>query len=332
MALDGKLLAEARADLEQIREKNRAELSRRRDEVFGKLPELRRIDLTLRTMISKVLTATLNGDTAQVASLEQESLDLQARSAECLVEHGYPADYLEDIVQCPRCHDSGYVNGRLCSCLRARYDAHAAKGLSSLPGLGTASFETFDLSFYDAAPDSVTGVSPQRTMERALTLAKGYAASFGSDSPNLLFQGGTGLGKTFLSSCIARVVIAQGHSVVYETAVAALEAFETRKFSRDPEESSQAEKKTHRYLNCDLMILDDLGTEMVTTFSTSALYTLINGRLTNGKKTIISTNLTMEELRRVYSPQIVSRLEGEYFSLLFAGRDIRVLKKERGIH
>lgn len=331
MALDGKLLAEAREDLEQIREKNRTELSRRRDEVFGKLPELRQIDRRLRMMMSEVIAATLKGDAEQIAALEQESLDLQTRSAECLVEHGYPADYLEEIVQCQKCHDSGYVDGKLCACLRTLYDARAAKGLSSLPGLGTASFETFDLSYYDTAPDPATGISPRRRMERALTLAKGYAAGFGSDSPNLLFQGGTGLGKTFLSSCIARIVASQGHSVVYETAVAALEAFEIRKFSRDPEESNQAESRTRRYLHCDLMILDDLGTEMVTAFSTSALYTLINSRLTSGKKTIISTNLTMEELRRVYTPQILSRLEGEYFSLLFAGRDIRVLKKERGI-
>lgn len=332
MALDGKLLAEAREDLEKIREENKAEQARRRDEVFGNLPELRQIDRRLRMMMNEVIAATLRGDAAQVAALEQESLNLQARSMECLAEHGYPAEYLEDIVSCSKCGDSGYADGRICSCLRRLYDIRAAKGLSSLPGLGTASFDAFDLSFYDTAPDPVSGISPRRRMERALTLAKGYAAGFGSDSPNLLFQGGTGLGKTFLSSCIARVVASQGYSVVYETAVAALEAFETRKFSRNPEEVEQAEETTRRYLHCDLMILDDLGTEMVTTFSISALYTLINSRLTNNKKTIISTNLTIEELRRLYSPQIVSRLEGEYFSLLFAGRDIRVQKKERGIH
>ena len=222
MVLDGKLLAEAREDLEQIREKNRTEWSNRRDEIFKKLPELRQIDRRLRQMMSELISATLKGDTEKIAILEQENLDLQTRSAECLTEHGYPADYLEEIVQCQKCHDSGYVNGKICSCLQALYDAHAAKQLSSLPGLGTASFDTFDLSFYDVTPDPATGISPRRRMERALTLAKGYAAGFGSDSPNLLFQGGTGLGKTFLSSCIARAVAAQGYSVVYETAVAAL--------------------------------------------------------------------------------------------------------------
>lgn len=332
MALDGKLLAEARADLEKIREENKAEEARRRDEVFGKLPELRQIDRRLRSMMGEVISATLGGDAARVSALERESLDLQARSAECLTEHGYPADYLEEIIRCRRCSDSGYADGSICSCLRRLYDSRAAKELSSLPGLGTASFEAFDLSFYDTVPDAASGISPRRRMERTLTLAKGYAAGFGSDSPNLLFQGGTGLGKTFLSSCIARVVAAQGYSVVYETAVAALEAFETRKFSRNPEDVEKAEEITRRYLHCDLMILDDLGTEMVTAFSISALYTLINTRLANHKKTIISTNLTMEELRRTYSAQIVSRLEGEYFSLPFAGRDIRMQKKERGIH
>jgi DNA replication protein DnaC len=148
---------------------------------------------------------------------------------------------------------------------------------------------------------------------------------------NLLFRGGTGLGKTFLSACIARVVSDKGYSVVYETTVAALAAFESQKFHSYQEDASQADERVRQLMTCELLILDDLGTEMVTEFSKSALYTLINTRLLNGKKTVISTNLTEADMERLYTPQICSRLRGEYQDLPFVGTDIRKLRKERGL-
>jgi len=161
---------------------------------------------------------------------------------------------------------------------------------------------------------------------------KSYACEFDDDAKNLLFRGGTGLGKTFLSACIARVVSDSGFSVVYDSAASALGAFEMQKFPRSQTDSETAGDKVHRILNCDLMILDDLGTEMITAFSVSTLYTIINSRLTAGKKTIISTNMPLSEIGRVYSPQIASRLEYEYINILFTGRDIRLVKKERKIN
>ena len=151
-----------------------------------------------------------------------------------------------------------------------------------------------------------------------------FADNFPNVSSNLLFQGGPGLGKTFLSACIARVVAEKGCSVCYDSAVSALEAFEKQKFSRDPDEADAASARVRRMLDCDLMILDDLGTEMVTPMSVSALYTLINSRLAAGRRIIISTNCTDEELARRYTPQIYSRIAGEFVRLPFAGRDIRL--------
>ena len=153
-----------------------------------------------------------------------------------------------------------------------------------------------------------------------------FADSFPEVSANLLFQGGTGLGKTYLSACIARVVADKGYSVCYDSAAAALEAFETQKFSRDPEESEKAAARVARMLDCDLMILDDLGTEMITSVSLSALYTLINSRLNAGKRMIVSTNCSDEELQRKYTPQICSRIRGEFLRLPFVGRDLRTKK------
>ena len=146
---------------------------------------------------------------------------------------------------------------------------------------------------------------------------------------NLLLQGSTGLGKTYLSACIARVVAGAGYAVAYETAASALDAFECAKFQRSSADGEAAAQRVEQYLGCDLMILDDLGTEMITAYSTSALYTLINTRLTRKKATIISTNCSNEELQKKYTPQILSRIEGEYQTLPFVGRDIRQIKKER---
>jgi len=149
-----------------------------------------------------------------------------------------------------------------------------------------------------------------------------YARKFGQKSMNLFFNGAPGLGKTFLSACIARVVADNGYSVVYDMAASIFAKFEEAKFSRteDPEESRA---EVRRCLECDLLILDDLGTEMTTAFTVSALYELVNTRLVTGKKTIVSSNLTINELRRRYSGQIMSRLEGEYQVLTFRGEDIR---------
>jgi DNA replication protein DnaC len=164
-------------------------------------------------------------------------------------------------------------------------------------------------------------------MRKVSDACRRYAENFSEASSNLLFQGGTGLGKTYLSACIARVAAARGFSVCYDTAASALENYELAKFGRDTEEGEAAAVRIKRMESCDLMILDDLGTEMPTPMGQSALYTLINNRLVNGKKTIISTNLSNEELGKRYTPQIASRIMGEFQRLPFVGEDIRRLKR-----
>ncbi len=169
-------------------------------------------------------------------------------------------------------------------------------------------------------------------MRIVFSACRGFADSF-PDVPanlrNLLLRGDSGLGKTYLSACIARSVAERGYSVCYDTASAALEAFEKQKFSRIPEEAEAAALRAERMLSCDLMILDDLGTEMATPAAASALYTLINTRLTRSLHTVISTNCSDDELRRRYSPQICSRLFGEFLELPFYGNDIRLMKRSQ---
>ena len=329
MSVDGKVFARAKALYESGKLNREREFDQRRDEVYARLPEARQIETELKKLvIDAARSALAPGDPGdKIDAIAGESLDLQAKLAELLVEGGYAYDWLDDSPACDICGDRGYAGTEMCSCLRELYDREMAAELSSLLKLGEETFETFDLSYYPPEVSPETGVSPRRWMETIYLTCKNYADRFGRSSPNLLFQGDTGLGKTFLSACVARVVSNRGFSVVYDTAVSAIEVFENQRFRREASDDPDAEAR--RYLDCDLLILDDLGTEMTTTFSTSALYTLINTRLISGKKTIISTNLKAAELRRKYTPQIVSRLEGEYHTLTFVGNDIRALKKLR---
>ena len=193
--------------------------------------------------------------------------------------------------------------------------------------LGGQSFDAFSLEWYSEEGSPELGISPRENMDWIYRTCRRYAASFGPGSGSLLFTGDPGLGKTFLSAAIAREVSAEGFSVVYDTAAHVFDRFEARKFGR--EEGEAVEADVDRVLDCDLLILDDLGTEMTTPFVQSALYTIVNGRLLNRQPSILSTNLKLEELARRYGAQTASRLEGEYQVLPFFGEDIRKLKRER---
>ena len=331
MALDGKLLARSRERLAERRAENEQEQQRRQTLAYEVIPRLREIDAQLRRMLGEVIGLTLRRDSeAQLARVEAQSEALQREKTELLRAHGLPADYLDEIYSCPDCRDRGYgSDGRPCHCLMELYRLERARELSALLKLGADDFSQFDLGYYSDEADARYGMSPRQAMEMVLFSCRQYAENFAPGAGSLLLRGGTGLGKTFLSACIARRVAERGFSVVYDSAVAAFEPFEVCKFHRDGPGGDAAAEKCERILSCELMILDDLGTEMNTQFAQSALYTIVNTRLYAERPTIISTNLSAEEFRARYSPQIVSRVEGEYDTLLFMGRDVRAVKKER---
>ena len=330
MKYDGKLLARAREELENIRAGNRDEMQRRYTEVCDRLPEIRQIDAQLRGQMARLVRLTIAkgpGMQEQLNALKEENLDLQMHRAELLTAAGFGAEYLNEIFSCPLCRDTGVYQGGVCSCLDRLYNRELTKELGTLMRRGDERFEGFDLSLYPTEPDPATGRVPREVMRKVSEACRRYAENFSDSSANLLFQGGTGLGKTYLSACIARVVAGRGFSVCYDTAAAALENYERAKFLRDTEEGAAAAVRIKRMESCDLMILDDLGTEMPTPMGQSALYTLVNSRLINGKKTIISTNFSNEELTRRYTPQIASRILGEFQCLPFLGTDIRRLRR-----
>ena len=330
MPYDGKLLARARGELDNIRAKNRDEMQRRYAVVCARVPEIRDIDARLRAHMAQLVRLTIGKGPdmqAEIAALREKNLDLQMHRAELLTAAGFGSDYLDELVSCPLCRDTGLYQGGVCRCLDRLYNRELTRELGTLMRRGDESFNKFDLSLYPAEPDPVSGMVPREVMRKVSDACRRYADNFSRASTNLLFQGGTGLGKTYLSACIARVVAERGFSVCYDTAAAALDNYEKAKFNRDTEEGEAAAVRIKRMESCDLMILDDLGTEMPTPMGQSALYTLINNRLVNGKKTIVSTNLTNEELNKRYTPQIASRILGEFQCLPFVGTDIRRLKR-----
>ena len=330
MPYDGKLLARARGELDNIRAKNRDEMQRRYAVVCARVPEIRDIDARLRAHMAQLVRLTIGKGPdmqAEIAALREKNLDLQMHRAELLTAAGFGSDYLDELVSCPLCRDTGLYQGGVCRCLDRLYNRELTRELGTLMRRGDESFNKFDLSLYPAESDPVSGMVPREVMRKVSDACRRYADNFSRASTNLLFQGGTGLGKTYLSACIARVVAERGFSVCYDTAAAALDNYEKAKFNRDTEEGEAAAVRIKRMESCDLMILDDLGTEMPTPMGQSALYTLINNRLVNGKKTIVSTNLTNEELNKRYTPQIASRILGEFQCLPFVGTDIRRLKR-----
>lgn len=331
MTIDTKLLRRARERLAARRREEEAERSARTAEVYRLAPRVKILDAELKGTMLDVIGHTLrsSGDvSAAVEDIREENLYLQSERAEELAAAGFPPDYLDEKYFCSKCHDTGYCGGEMCICLETLYAEEQRRELSKMLNIGEETFDHFDLDWYDPTPDPVTGISPRRSMDFVYETCVRYAEKFGKNAYNLFLNGGTGLGKTFLSSCIAKVVSERGFSVVYDTAGTIFTRFEEEKFSKSGD-LSEARGDVKRYLTCDLLIVDDLGTELATAFVTSALYNLINTRLITGKKTIINSNLSMGEIRSRYSPQIVSRLEGEYQVLPFYGQDIRIQKKNR---
>ena len=332
MAYDPNILRRAAARLEEQkrqREDRREELRRK---AYAREPRLAQLDRQLQRTMAELASASLRqgGDMRQtLQAVRDKNLEIQQERAVLLGALGLPEDALDDKPACPLCGDTGWQGAKMCRCLRELCAREQIAELSKLLDLGEQSFDTFRMDYYSQSPWP-GGTSPRENMELVYEVCLNYAQKFGRfPICNLFLTGAPGLGKTFLSACIARTVSEKGHSVVYDTAGNIFAQFEARKFQRDSADGQEARDETRRYLNCDLLILDDLGSELVTQFTQSALYELVNSRLVGEKHTVISTNLTLEEAARRYPPQIASRLEGEYHALHFFGDDIRLLKKRQ---
>ena len=277
--------------------------------------------LLRRTMAQAAQAAFLQGSDGREL-LEQariQNLELQQERA-LLIYENFEEGFLDETPICEVCGGTGYIGSTMCECLSELCRQEQKKEVSILTG-GKESFSQFRLDYYSDYTDSKYGASPRTIMERNFQNCRRYAATFAPSSGSLLFVGGTGLGKTFLSACIARTVADRGYSVVYETASHLFGKLEKARFSPSEESRREADK----FSDCDLLILDDLGTEMPGQFVTAALYNLLNDRILDNKPMVVSTNLNVDEMARRYSAQIASRLHS-FQRLTFVGEDIRALK------
>lgn len=250
------------------------------------------------------------------ASAQLQIRELEAKLVELLSAYGLSTDYLDLQPHCPFCTDKGFVNGHSCECRVHILNQLVYEMLAGNSQLETSTFETFDLTFYDA--------QTAKKMERLLTSCTRYAEQFTMDSPNLLFMGSPGLGKTHLSLAIAERVVAKGHLVVYATAAQLFQRLVDIAFGDDRDQEYR-----EMVYGCELLIVDDVGTEFKTHITTSEMYTLINTRLNEKRPSILNTNLTMQEIEKTYSNRISSRIVGSYCINEFQGTDIRYQKRRR---
>lgn len=291
----------------------------RRAEVQKNVEGVADIDRLLSMTGFKIFDATLRGRRDEIDAINAENRKLNEKRAALLVSAGYPADYTEIKYECDECGDTGVVNNKICKCMRKKLIEAGFESSGMYDLIKRQNFDNFSLDYYKQSKDIFS------RMSAIYSVVKKYAFEFDPEkSGNIAMFGNTGLGKTHLSSAMAGVIIEQGNDVYYTGANAMFADFEYKRFgnSADPD----AEGDVDKYFSCDLLIIDDLGTEVNNQFTTSCLYNVINTRLNKKKPTVISTNLTQDEFRKRYWDRIASRVFGEYTVLPFCGTDIRAQK------
>ena len=323
MAYSSEIVRQARQRLESQRADRESQNRQRLQSAYVQVPRIREIDLELRQSMAQAAQAAFSqGSDVRVAMdrIKEKNLALQEEKKQ-LIAQNFGEGWLDETPICSTCGGSGYLGSQMCACLRELCRQEQQKELTLLHD-GAEQFGHFRLDYYPDRIDPKYGRSIRAVMARTFDMCQQYAQNFSPLAGNLLFSGDTGLGKTFLSACIAQTVAGKGYCVVYESAPHLFAKLEKAKFHPDEESLQQAAKFT----DCDLLIIDDLGTEMSGAFTTAALYTLVNDRILGRKPTIISTNLSGEQLESRYSPQIASRLRGDFRRVAFVGDDIRILK------
>lgn len=310
-----KYYSEAISEIKAARKAALALYEQKKNEVYDKEPLLRELDLRLNSIGANLAITALSGNTIKLEQLKAQSLEISEKKQALIKKAGLS----EPEFNCPVCEDTGFIKGKFCDCVKQRATAIIARELSSELPLENSTFRDFDLGFYPETAEK--GVSPRKRMEQILKDLKAYAKNFGKDSKNMIFTGGAGLGKTHLSLAIVGEVLKEGFDAIYSPAQRLFDAIEKEHFSY-----SGTEEQLDAVLNCDLLVIDDLGTEFITPFTASVIHNIIDTRLLRKKPTIITTNLSPVELEKKYDPRIVSRLIGNYDFKVFTGIDIRQQK------
>lgn len=312
---------------EQQQLDNENSLRARFEEVYKQIPRFHQIDRLISELSIQQARKLLDGDAQALAELKEQLRKLSSEKEALLSSYGYPADYLELQYKCPDCQDTGYVDGQKCHCFRKSIIDFLYTQSNLQEVLERENFNTLSFRYYsDRHIDPLTGRSSLESMKTAVSVCRKFTGNFATDRGNLLLCGDTGVGKTFLTHCIAKELLDQTFSVIYMTASQLFDVFAKKQFDKDINATIEYE---HIY-DCDLLIIDDLGTEFANTFTTSQLFVCLNERLLRGGSTVISTNLSLDDLNALYSERVFSRITSAYTVLRITGDDIRIQKKLMG--
>ena len=320
--LNSELAGIAEGQIEARRMNANALAEKRYAEVIRKIPEIDEINRRLTGTGIELMNAFISSDNPQekVESIRKSNLEAQRLIAELLKKNGYPADYLDVKFNCPLCGDRGYYEGKRCKCFTALMRKLATDRLNASSQVKLYSFDDFSIDYYHTQGDDCT-----ENMVGVLEYCRAYARNFSLDSKSIFMLGKTGLGKTHLSLAIASEVIKKGYNVAYDSIINYLRLIESEHFGRSQGNTLEL------ILASDLLIMDDLGSEFESSFYSSVIYNIINTRLNCSRPTVISTNLTPQQLQNRYDDRIVSRLFAMYDYLKFTGSDIRQAKKRLGL-
>lgn len=303
--------------------------------LYDEVPEIKQIDTDISLLAlrcaSSVIKESITVEEA-LMRLERQRENLLARRS-ALVAASRTGKYVPLPYRCAKCRDTGYADGKLCDCAKKKlrkYMMDSAKRISKFScEIEKDTFENFRLDYYSKDVIDKYGISPFDNMRRILSFAKNYCENFENVSDNLFFNGTPGLGKTFMANCIANELLSRGYMVIYQTAYSMFKFLEDYKFGKV--DRDDYEENYNSIYDCDLLIIDDLGTEFVTSYTCSVFFDVLNSRLMSGKKTLISTNLTVKDLAKIYSERVSSRVLGEFALQYFIGDDIRIKKRHSSL-
>ncbi len=298
----------------------------RKEKLYSGFPELEETERQIKLLsikLSKLFLTSPDNLDEQAAGLKKEVENLKKLRKEIYLNNGIPEHYTEPVYQCKKCSDTGYISdGSRCGCFNSQLINNLYTMSNMVHMLKKENFGTFDINIFSNDSYENEKLTPRQNMYKILDVSEEFCYNFHDSNISMLFYGGTGLGKTFLCNCIAKALIDREISVLYQTAFSLFEIIENHKFNAQ-NETEENKINYSMIFDCDLLIIDDLGTELTNSFTNSELFNIINGRLITGKNTIISTNMSIERLVQTYSDRIMSRVLNNFLLLKFYGKDLR---------